>query len=87
MYVCTMCVLGAHRHQKKAPDTPGTGVICRQLSCALSWWVLGTKPGSSARTVSVLNCTAISQAPVYFFNYIGGNVRVADYSIAGRPLL
>ena len=54
MYVCAPC-----RGQKRASNL---------LELELNWVVttmcmLGTEPGFSARTVSVLNCTAISPAP------------------------
>lgn len=35
--------------------------------CEATVWVLAPKPGSSARTVSVLDCRAASPAPSYMF--------------------
>lgn len=53
--ICTVCVLGAHRDQKRVSDPPSTGVIggCRP-TC-----VLGIEP-SSLQQHQVLVTTELS---------------------------
>ena len=62
MYV-HMCVPGALRSQKRV-----LGPLELELWLSASIGVLGTKPGSSAKVISVLNCQTISLA-LYWFWY------------------
>lgn len=68
VYVC-VCVYMYTRIQNLQRPKESIGSLGARVtdSFDLHMWVLGSKPGSSVRVVFVLNCRAISLAPMRVF--------------------